>query len=72
MLFRKSLVDSDGDFRSAFRICVRAYQVLIEVMPVVFVTAVTVLATSGVELVQGVTAAAPAIVKCVPAIFDHR
>ena len=51
LLFRKSLVDSDSDLRSAFKICVWAYQVLIEVVPVVFVTAVTVLATPGVELV---------------------
>jgi hypothetical protein len=51
MFFRKCLVDSDGNLRSAFRIRVRAYQVLIEVMPVVFVAAVTVLATPGVELV---------------------
>jgi hypothetical protein len=51
MLFRKCLVDSDGNLGSAFRICVRAYQVLKEVVSVVFVTAVTVLATPGVELV---------------------
>ena len=51
MLFRKCRVDTDGNFRSAFRISIRAYQVLIEVMPVVFVAAVTVLAAPGVELI---------------------
>ena len=51
MYFRKCLVDSDGNLRSAFRICIRAYQVLIEIVAVVFVAAVTVLATPGVELI---------------------